>query len=172
MSSLQFNKAPAQADDCTSNEPNKTTDKMMSSTAKDKGLRMPRLCWFDCDSSLSQAMAVTPGTQDSDTGLTPEADRNKGSTVGKEFGRTGTMNDSYNVEEEQEVEGPFKKVCSGISSEVGEEKAARVAMKIYTKVFKEDLEPDMRIQVCSEQLAPFPLLVVTADNRIVVLHGI
>jgi len=55
-------------------------------------------------------MAVTPGTQDSDMGLTPEADRNKGSTVGKEFGRTGTMNDSYNVEEEQEVEGPFKKV--------------------------------------------------------------
>jgi len=55
---------------------------------------------------------------------------------------------------------------------VGEEKAARVAMKIYTEVFKEDLKPDMRIQVCSEQLAPFPLLVVTADNRIVVLHGI
>jgi len=60
----------------------------------------------------------------------------------------------------------------GISSEVGEEKAARVAMKIYTEVFKEDLKLDMRIQVCSEQLAPFLLLVVTADNRIVVLHGI
>jgi len=179
MSSLQFNEAPAEADDRGSNEPDKTTDETTASTAKGKGPRMPRPRWYDYSPPLAQGMAVTPGTQDSDMGLAPEAnDKNKGSTVGRDSGGTGTPNEEdeddivYSSDEEEENEGPFQKVCSGISSEVEEDKAARAAMKIYTEVFEGDLEPDMRIQVCSEQLAPFPLLAVTAENRIVVLHGI
>ncbi len=181
MSSLQFNEAPAQADDRGSNEPDKTTEETTASTAKGKGSRMPRPRWYNYGTPLAQAMAVTPGTQDSDMGLAPEAnDKNKGSTVGKDSGGTGTLNEEdeddivYSSDEDEEDKGPFQKVCLGISSEVGEEKAARVAMEIFKEVFKKDkdLQPDMRIQMCSKQLAPFPLLMVTADNRILVLHGI
>jgi len=70
MSSLQFNKAPVEANNHASNEHDKTTNKMMASTMKGKGLRTPRPHWFDYDSSLAQAMAVTPGTQDSDKQMT------------------------------------------------------------------------------------------------------
>jgi len=111
-------------------------------------------------------------------GLAPESnDKNNDSTMGRDSGRTGTLNKDdtvYLLDEDKEVEGPFQKVCMGISSEVGEEKAARVLMEIFKRVFEKDkdLQPDMCIQICSKQLAPFPLLMVTADNCIVVIHGI
>jgi len=178
MSSLQFNEAPSETNDRVANEPDKTTnktnDKTTASTMKDKGPNTPRVRWFHYDSSLAQAMAVTPGTQDTDTGLAPEAsNKNEASTMGKDIGGTGIINKDYNVNMVTEGKGPFQKLCLGISSKV-EKIAVRVAMEIFTAVFEkdEDLLPDMHIQVCSEQLAPFPLLAVTADNHIMVIHGI
>jgi len=92
MSTLQFNEAPLEANNHVSNEPDKTTDNPMASTAKGKGLHTSWVHWFNFDPSLTQAMTVTPGTQDSDVGLAPKVnDKNKGSTVGNESGRTGTQ---------------------------------------------------------------------------------
>jgi len=62
-----------------------------------------------------------------------------------------------------------------LSLDAENEKAARVAMEIFTTVCNKDKDlfpADMCIKVCSEQLAPFPLLAVTANNHIMVVHRI
>ncbi len=64
------------------------------------------------------------------------------------------------------------KICKGMSADINQEMAARVAREAFEAFSEEGITSSLRIQVVSEQLAPFLLLAITANNHVVVLHGI
>jgi len=50
--------------------------------------------------------------------------------------------------------------------------AVQVARAAFKTISEDALMPDLCIQVLSEQLAPFLLLTITANNHVVVVHRI
>jgi len=76
---------------------------------------------------------------------------------------------------EEGGKGTFLKVCMGLSLEVENEKVAKVAMDIFTAICEKDkdLLPYMRRSKCAASSLHLSLLLaVTANNCIIVVHGI
>jgi len=74
----------------------------------------------------------------------------------------------------EEETGPLLKICAGFSANINQESAAMEAMETFESIMStmESNTIEMCIQKNSEQMAPFPLLTVTANNRVAVVHGI
>jgi len=175
MASLQFNAAPID-----SNEEGKNNDETIGtindntadSTATAGQGRTPRWVHFGFDYSLAQAMTVTLGMQlDSEDPNNKEDDNQEAASVNHGTSRSTLDNDPYGTG--LNGNGPFLKICKGLSANINQAMAVQVAREAFKTILEDTITPDLCIQVLtSEQLAPFPLLAIMADNHIVVVHGI
>jgi len=128
----------------------------------------PKRLRFVLEPSHAQAMMITPGMQQ-DKG----DPKDKGGSQGEDNrGTSGNEkgNDPYGTE--INGNGPFVKICKGMCADINQEMAARVAREAFESMSEEEIGPELRIHILSEQLAPFPLLAITASNHVVVVHGI
>jgi len=170
MASLQFNTAPNESSEDGINElvAGTINDMTTGGTATAGQGRTPKRLRFVLEPSHAQAMMITPGTQQD-----KEDPTDKGGSQGEDTrgtSETDKGNDPYGTE--INGNGPFVKICKGMCADINQEMAARVTREAFESMSEEEIGLELRIHVVSEQLAPFPLLAITASNHVVVLHGI
>jgi len=150
MASLQFNTAPNESSEDGINEMAAGTinDKTTGGTATAGQGRTLKRLRFDPEPSRAQAMTITPGMQAGN-----EDPNDKEGNQGEESDNRGTSENEKDNDPngtEMNGNGPFKKICKGMSADINQEMAAQVAREAFEMISEEAITPDLRIQVLSD----------------------